>query len=65
MAPQLLNETQVRETLGDLGRTKLYELTATGRIRSVKIGRRRFWPASAIDDYLLSLDEANDSHGAA
>jgi len=55
--PQLLNEQQTRETLGNLGRTKLYELTATKAIRSVKIGRRRMWPATAIAEYLTGLEQ--------
>ncbi len=51
-----LNDTaQTRSALGNIGRTKLYELTATGQIRSVKIGRRRFWPTSAIEDFIEGL----------
>lgn len=55
--PQLLNEQQTRETLGGLGRTKLYELTATKAIRSVKIGRRRMWPVAAVEAFAKSLDQ--------
>lgn len=51
----LLDEADTREALGKLGRTKLYQLTADGKIRSVKIGRRRFWPADAVAEFVDHL----------
>ena len=38
--PLLLTISQVADLL-NLGRTKTYELVMSGRIRSVKVGRRR------------------------
>lgn len=43
--------------LGGLGRTKLYELIASGELRTVKIGRRRFVPASAVEEYVARLEQ--------
>jgi hypothetical protein len=42
--------------LGGLGRTKVFELIATGQLRSVKIGRRRFVVADSIADYVRRLE---------
>jgi excisionase family DNA binding protein len=42
--------------LGGLGRTKVYELIASGELRTVKIGRRRFVPVSAIAEYVARLE---------
>ena len=55
MPSKLNDEHQTRAQLGGLGRTKLYELTATGEIARVQIGRRRFWPQTAIDEFVESL----------
>lgn len=41
--------------LGGLSRTKVYELIAAGELRTVKIGRRRFVPASAVQEYVDRL----------
>ena len=56
---QLLNERAAREALGGLGRTKLYALTASGELQSVKIGRRRLWPAAAVNEF-IRLRESTD-----
>lgn len=61
---ELLDESATRTALGHLGRTKLYELTRDGAIRSVKIGRRRFWPASAVREYVDRLERDHARHGA-
>jgi excisionase family DNA binding protein len=55
---QLLTIEQTRHALGGVGRTKLYELFASGALRSVRIGRRRFVSPAAIDAYLQSLEDA-------
>ena len=54
---QLLDENGTREALGGLGRTKLYALTASGEIKSVKIGRRRFWPSDAVAAFINELQD--------
>lgn len=38
-----------------LGRTKIYELIREGRLKSVKVGRRRLVPAVAVDEFLETL----------
>jgi len=38
-----------------LSRSKVYELLAAGAIRSVRIGRSRRIPRSALDDYVADL----------
>jgi excisionase family DNA binding protein len=35
-----------------LGRSSLYDLLETGRIRSVKVGSRRLVPTAALDEFL-------------
>jgi excisionase family DNA binding protein len=44
--------------LGGLGRTKIYELIASGELRTVKIGRRRFIPVTAVQEYVARLERA-------
>lgn len=61
MTPDRLNcieETQNK--LGNLGRTRLFSLLATGELKSVKIGRRRFVPDSAIAAYIQQLKTQAD-----
>jgi excisionase family DNA binding protein len=38
-----------------VGRTKAFELVATGELRSVRLGRKRMVPASAIPEYVDRL----------
>lgn len=45
------------QALGGLGRTKVYELITSGELRTVKIGRRRFVPASAVEEYVARLEQ--------
>ena len=40
----------------NLSRTVVFELLRTGRLRSVKQGRTRLIPASAIQDYIALLE---------
>ena len=39
-----------------MGRAKGYELISSGRLRSVKIGRRRLIPESAIVELIANLE---------
>ena len=41
-----------------LSRSLLYELIRSGRLRTVKAGRRRLVPVAALDEYVNSLDGA-------
>jgi excisionase family DNA binding protein len=41
-----------------LSRSVVYELIRSGRLRTVKAGRRRLVPVSALAEYVASLSEA-------
>lgn len=45
----------VMERLG-LGRSKVFELMASGQLRSVKVGRRRLVSESALSEFIDKLD---------
>ncbi len=45
----------VQVKLGGIGRSNVYRLLSSGQLRSVKIGKRRLVPDSAIAAYLESL----------
>jgi len=42
----------------NVGRSTVYDLIRSGRLRSVKIGRRRLVPRDALDALLAELQEA-------
>jgi excisionase family DNA binding protein len=39
-----------------VGRSTMYELLETGRVRSVKVGSRRLIPVTALNDFLAEND---------
>ncbi len=41
-----------------IGRSKIYEELASGRLRSVRVGRRRLVPEQAIADFITALEAA-------
>lgn len=41
-----------------LSRTAIYELIRSGRLRSVRSGRRRLIPVAALGEYLARLEAA-------
>jgi excisionase family DNA binding protein len=43
--------------LTGIGRSKLYEELAAGRIRSVKIGSRRLIPKEALTEFVEGLED--------
>jgi excisionase family DNA binding protein len=45
---RLLSVEQAREAMGGIARSTLYEELASGRLRSLRVGRRRLIPASAV-----------------
>lgn len=51
---KLLVETEVREKI-PVGHTKYIELVTSGALRSVRIGRRRFVPEEAVQEYIDGL----------
>jgi excisionase family DNA binding protein len=50
-------------TLLSMSRSVIYELIRSGRLRSVKEGRARLIPASAIHEYVGLLEREADSAG--
>jgi excisionase family DNA binding protein len=52
--PRLLSINQACSALG-ISRTSVYSALATGRLRSVTVGRRRLVPADAIEDFVAAL----------
>lgn len=48
---KLLNVNEAASALG-LGRSLVYTLVATGELTSIKIGRARRIPVSAIDEFI-------------
>lgn len=53
----------VLEAAASLGisRTRVHQLVAAGAINSVKVGRRRMFPAEALDAYVSGLRPARQS----
>jgi excisionase family DNA binding protein len=51
---RLLTPEGAAQALG-IGRTLVYELLGSGRLRSVRIGTCRRVPVSAIDDFVARL----------
>jgi len=56
-APRLLSIKHACRLLG-LSRTSLYALLASGKLRSVTVGRRRFVPSDAIEEFIAALPTA-------
>ena len=54
LLPRLLAIKQATYELG-ICRTGLYKLIAAGKLRTVKIGRRRFVPREAIEEFIAGL----------
>jgi excisionase family DNA binding protein len=52
--PRLLSIKQATYELS-ISRTSMYELIAARKLRTVKIGRRRFVPREAIEDFIGGL----------
>jgi excisionase family DNA binding protein len=55
MTKLLLTPEEAAEMLG-IGRTKVYELMASGQLRSVKIGRCRRITTTALTEFVADLD---------
>ena len=43
-----------------VGRTKFFELMASGQIKTVRIGRRRLVPRAALESYVESLRASDE-----
>lgn len=46
----------------NLGRTTVFALIKEGKLRSVKVGRRRMIPATALDEFIAELEEEQTSN---
>lgn len=58
MSNELLTPDQVAQRLG-VGRTTVYELMGRGELPSLRIGRARRIPSSAVDAFIArKLEEA-------
>jgi excisionase family DNA binding protein len=54
---QLLLKPEEAAEVIRVGRSKMYELLASGAIKSVKIGALRRIPARALEEYVAALTE--------
>jgi excisionase family DNA binding protein len=54
---KLLYAVNEAATATGIGRSKLYELMASGAIESVKVGKRRLIPAEALETFVAGLRE--------
>lgn len=59
MTKLLLRESEAREMLG-VSRTTLFELMRTGEIESVRIGRSRRIPVTALEEYVDRLGRGQE-----
>lgn len=55
--PDIVDITQMRKMLGNIGVTLAYKLLKQGKIKSLKIGREYKIPKSCIIKYLLETKE--------
>ncbi len=54
---ELLTSEETRSALGRIGRTTLHLLNRKGVLKSVRIGKRRMYLSSSVDEYLRSQVE--------
>jgi excisionase family DNA binding protein len=54
MTPRVLRVEEAARALG-IGRSLVYDLIRSGRLRSFKVGSRRLIPAAAIDEAITML----------
>jgi excisionase family DNA binding protein len=59
MSKLLLTAEEAAHLIG-VGRSKMYELMASGAVKSVKIGALRRVPVAALDEYVAALVEQNE-----
>jgi excisionase family DNA binding protein len=61
MQTLLVDVETARIELGGISRSKLYSVMASGALRSVSLGRRRFIPRQALLDYIQRLSDGQDA----
>jgi excisionase family DNA binding protein len=60
-----LNSVEVVMKRLHVGRSKVFELIATGQLRSVKVGRRRLISDAAIEEFIARIESEHSTGGAA
>lgn len=58
---ELLTSEEARFALGQIGRTTLHQLNRRGVLQSVRIGKRRMYLASSVDEFIQSQVELGSS----
>ena len=48
--------TEARQLLGGIAQATIYGLIASGKLRTFKLGRRRFVSGEAIHDYIVCAE---------
>lgn len=61
--PLLLSVNEVAELLR-IHRATVYDLLATGELRSTTLGRRRLIPRAALEEFVASLDRRAEREAA-
>lgn len=56
ITPRVLRVEEAARALG-IGRSLVYDLIRSGRLRSFKVGSRRLIPTNAIDEVITTLTE--------
>ncbi len=57
VTPVTYNVNEAAQALR-LSRDMIYQLIRSGRLRTVKVGRRRLVPVTALDDWIRAQDAA-------
>jgi excisionase family DNA binding protein len=61
--PDRLLDIESTSAILGIGRSRLYDEIGAGRLRSIKVGRRRLIPARAIEDFIAADDAASRTAG--
>jgi excisionase family DNA binding protein len=61
--PLLLSVTEVADLLG-IHRATVYDLLATGQLRSTTLGRRRLIPRAAVEEFVALLERRAEREAA-
>lgn len=56
--PVLVDTETARRMLGNIGKTKLFELFKEGRLERKKLGKKTLIPVSSIHNFATSLEAA-------
>jgi excisionase family DNA binding protein len=62
-APDRLLDIESASALLGIGRSRLYDEIGAGRLRSIKVGRRRLIPSGAIADFIAADGHEKPARG--